>query len=233
MIPSLCGRPRAPLPLLAGMTLALFASAGAQAAILTGYTSRAQFTAASGVLNTENFNGNSVGAKVGTTDFGAFTLADNRSPGTPNDALFRQAANKFQGSTYVGGPMYDNSNLKWYSSFSFDFDTPITEFGGEWISGNIGRIFLTIDGQQITSPSLSSTNGYFYGIKSDTPFSRVEIRVGSSYLEFDNVTYSAGATGAVPEPASWAMMIIGFGATGAALRRRRLTVRLGRAISVN
>jgi hypothetical protein len=30
--------------------------------------------------------------------------------------------------------------------------------------------------------------------------------------------------GAVPEPATWAMMIIGFGAVGAAMRRRRLTV---------
>lgn len=29
-------------------------------------------------------------------------------------------------------------------------------------------------------------------------------------------------TGAVPEPASWAMMIVGFGAIGGALRRRRL-----------
>jgi hypothetical protein len=29
------------------------------------------------------------------------------------------------------------------------------------------------------------------------------------------------ATTAVPEPASWAMLIIGFGLTGAAARRRR------------
>jgi len=34
----------------------------------------------------------------------------------------------------------------------------------------------------------------------------------------------APATGAVPEPATWAMMILGFGATGAALRRRRLAL---------
>lgn len=31
----------------------------------------------------------------------------------------------------------------------------------------------------------------------------------------------AGETGAVPEPASWAMLIAGFGLTGAMLRRRR------------
>lgn len=31
----------------------------------------------------------------------------------------------------------------------------------------------------------------------------------------------SGVTGAVPEPATWAMMILGFGVVGAALRRRR------------
>ena len=39
---------------------------------------------------------------------------------------------------------------------------------------------------------------------------------------FDNITLGAAAPGgAVPEPATWAMMLAGFGLTGAALRRRR------------
>jgi len=38
----------------------------------------------------------------------------------------------------------------------------------------------------------------------------------------DNVGLSV--TGGVPEPASWALMILGFGATGAALRRRRMAL---------
>ncbi len=40
---------------------------------------------------------------------------------------------------------------------------------------------------------------------------------GSEYLAFDNVVYNAGG---VPEPATWAMMIAGFGLAGAAMRRR-------------
>ena len=36
------------------------------------------------------------------------------------------------------------------------------------------------------------------------------------------VDLSGASGGGVPEPASWALMILGFGATGAALRRRRL-----------
>lgn len=38
-------------------------------------------------------------------------------------------------------------------------------------------------------------------------------------LSYDNFTYTIDA--AVPEPATWAMMILGFGFVGAALRRQR------------
>ena len=34
------------------------------------------------------------------------------------------------------------------------------------------------------------------------------------------------APSAVPEPASWAMMLLGFGAIGYSMRRRRISVRL-------
>jgi hypothetical protein len=40
-------------------------------------------------------------------------------------------------------------------------------------------------------------------------------------LEFDNFTVGANA---VPEPGTWLMMILGFGAVGAALRRRALAL---------
>ena len=40
-------------------------------------------------------------------------------------------------------------------------------------------------------------------------------------LDNFSVTLRNGATGAVPEPATWAMMLVGFGAVGGALRSRR------------
>ena len=42
----------------------------------------------------------------------------------------------------------------------------------------------------------------------------------SGWGQADNITL-APVAGAVPEPATWAMMILGFGAAGATLRRRR------------
>jgi hypothetical protein len=37
-------------------------------------------------------------------------------------------------------------------------------------------------------------------------------------------SFTVGDTGAVPEPASWAMLIAGFGLTGAVMRRRRVAI---------
>jgi hypothetical protein len=44
---------------------------------------------------------------------------------------------------------------------------------------------------------------------------------GSGSQELDNITVNGG----VPEPASWAMMLGGFGLVGGAMRRRRTAVR--------
>lgn len=49
-----------------------------------------------------------------------------------------------------------------------------------------------------------------------------EVRVTgySGYYAMDDVTYRPGVGGAVPEPATWALMIVGFGMAGMGLRRR-------------
>ena len=51
-----------------------------------------------------------------------------------------------------------------------------------------------------------------------------------AYLTYGNqgialVNFSIAQTNAVPEPATWAMMLIGFGAIGASLRRRKAALR--------
>ncbi len=44
---------------------------------------------------------------------------------------------------------------------------------------------------------------------------------------YGTFSLDGAVSGAVPEPASWAMMLIGFGAVGAAVRRRKVAVRFG------
>lgn len=61
----------------------------------------------------------------------------------------------------------------------------------------------------------------FFNFDSTTAFDRIDItQNGGGGFELDNVTIGNSA-GAVPEPASWALMIIGFGVTGALLRSSR------------
>jgi hypothetical protein len=44
-------------------------------------------------------------------------------------------------------------------------------------------------------------------------------RGAQDWVFVDNVSTNVG--GAIPEPSTWALMILGFGAAGAGLRRRR------------
>lgn len=68
--------------------------------------------------------------------------------------------------------------------------------------------------------TFTGTNGTAYnGIR----FSN--LGSGNQSFEFDNVSFTAS----VPEPATWAMMIIGFGLIGAAMRRRHRGGRLATA----
>ena len=47
-----------------------------------------------------------------------------------------------------------------------------------------------------------------------------------SALLVSGLTGTANATAAVPEPATWAMMTLGFGAMGFAMRRKKVSTRI-------
>jgi hypothetical protein len=64
----------------------------------------------------------------------------------------------------------------------------------------------------------ATTNGRFYFLATGGD-SIKSIRFESTQNSFEVDNFSVGA--AVPEPATWAMMITGFGLAGAAIRRRR------------
>lgn len=64
----------------------------------------------------------------------------------------------------------------------------------------------------------------WYKFDFTTPVSSLEI-LGSNPGGFSGaVLYSTGTPGAVPEPATWAMLITGFGLAGVAMRRRKVRV---------
>jgi PEP-CTERM motif len=84
------------------------------------------------------------------------------------------------------------------------------------ILGFINPVFATYDPSTEIGPITVSNVGF------QSPFLTT---TGSLTWQggFSNVTFTAaavGTPGAVPEPASWALMIAGFGIAGAALRRK-------------
>lgn len=62
----------------------------------------------------------------------------------------------------------------------------------------------------------------FQGVSNDVAFDRVVFTVNKTdngFFAMNDFTFDAAP--GVPEPASWAMMLVGFGSIGAVLRRRR------------
>ena len=75
------------------------------------------------------------------------------------------------------------------------------------------------------SNNASSFCSFISNISSATPTSNFMIQVASdNSISFAN-TVSIQNAAPVPEPAVWAMMLVGFGMVGAALRRRKAVVR--------
>lgn len=79
---------------------------------------------------------------------------------------------------------------------------------------------------QLTSAGVSGLSAMTSGLVTLTSSQAFNgIKIGSSAgvnFEFDNVGFSTTAQSAVPEAGTWAMMILGFGAIGYALRSRKV-----------
>jgi hypothetical protein len=95
------------------------------------------------------------------------------------------------------------------TALSFDFSA----FGAlVFYDGNSYLCFLgTGQGTCVSEP----TPSIGFGVFSTGPVSAYDPRSGVQVI---------ATAGAVPEPASWAMLIAGFGLTGAAMRRRKVAV---------
>ena len=112
------------------------------------------------------------------------------------------------------------SNL--LTTFSFYLGSPdtynsVTFYGlngyQQTLSGSgILGMAVNADGDQ----SIGRRVSYDFGVQQ---VNRIEFASSGNSFEFDRLAGSIQAN--VPEPATWAMMILGFGAIGAVIRRRR------------
>jgi hypothetical protein len=120
------------------------------------------------------------------------------------------------------------------SSFHVGQEDPIT---GNWndVEGNVeekaGRsLGCVVANDDPSSPIVNSdlvTPVTYHAQPSDIAFCALSLDVGDwGILSIQTIDVSARESAAVPEPASWTVMIAGLGAVGAALRCRRSRARL-------
>lgn len=114
----------------------------------------------------------------------------------------------------------------------FTFAEPIFGFGGDIRASGFGELDITltfVDGtyKVLDAYNISPTKG-FLGFSSDIGIESIDIRsstAGAVQYYLEDLSFGT-ATAAVPEPAQWAMLIVGFGMIGSAMRRRKQQVHL-------
>lgn len=189
----------------------LVASTPALAA--TTYASKIDFLAAVTGVTANNLDSASDGA---TFDFGAFTGEAVGDPMDPAKFGFGPSSAGAGTSLRINPP----SELA-----SFTFDAPIFAFGIDILGLDMieaGDLIFTINEVDYNLGWMeegSAPEWLFLGLTDSAGFNKITISsTAMGGVELDNVLYVSGG---VPEPSTWAMMLMGFGALGAAVRRRR------------
>ena len=109
-------------------------------------------------------------------------------------------------------------SLNGLTNFSFYMGSADTYNRVRFIGTNYDE---TLDGGAFTGGYVGQSWNWGRRINFDfggATVNQVILSSSGNSFELDNL---AGSIGAVPEPATWAMMIMGFGAVGAMIRRRR------------
>lgn len=214
--------------LLVTFALVLSGTGAAQAAE-TFYTTRAAFNAATTGQTVDTF-----GTAAGSSYVGP-TYVRSGYQITANDAwLFNNNATYDSQGWYNWG----SGNVltaKQNSGITITFNAPVTAFGidlgtvfqnypaAPTFAYSVGVATPSSELNIVTGPTQNLT---FFGFTSTSAFSSITFYGGANnFTILDNVTLAtANATAAVPEPATWLTMILGFGLIGAGLRSRRTTV---------
>jgi hypothetical protein len=152
---------------------------------------------------------------------------------TNNWSFIDQVSNTVVKGTLSG--LSGGNNISTSSLFATVTQAPSTGFGVFNLKG-VGE--YSASNGIVTYASFylydAGNNYLVFGTNPDTSTINPQLRnisTGSNAYNFDVGTSFSAATAAVPEPAAWAMMILGMGAVGFAMRRRsKVTTRVSYAV---
>lgn len=218
------------------MNLRTFATAGLCAVAIAApafaatstYTDRATFNANATISSTATFDGAVLPGFDGVY-FGD-TGGSNGVIFAGTDAEITIVRGGASG-LHLAGNAYGSDYLRWESAFlTVSFPDPVIAVGFDFMDLTGRPTTFTFDIGGVSSSFVSGATSKFFGLTTDTPFSSFTIKALLNnrdepfglYPTLDTLAYGyAPRGGAVPEPATWAMMLLGFGGMGAMLRRRR------------
>lgn len=174
-----------------------------------------------GVPNTMTYGQVFTAPTTGTLT--SFTLNLNGGVG----ALFGGVGTWNGGSSYAlgfGSPtnLYQSANVSSSGAQAYTFSPNVAVVAGQQYVAYISTFGVAGAAGTTTMPYGTAASGidYFVWNNSSDP------RGNTSWNYFNNLgnaQFSATFGGGVPEPATWALMILGFGAIGGALRRKRVS----------
>ena len=130
-------------------------------------------------------------------------------------------------SNYKSTGSYFDNNAGGFNVIDFSFSGPTSAFAFNWgAADEIWTMEVFSGASTLASYAINPTFGsnakeYFGFSGANITSVRLTAAATGDWVFIDNMT-SAGGT--VPEPASWAMLIAGFGIVGASMRRRRAHV---------
>jgi len=192
------------------------------------------YTASGTTPNGIVFNFDTTGTLSGTAN--GFTFSNNNAFLSTKVSQIYGPTN-VQGLTNAATPVGDTSNFlaiyaggvetiqnaaNAYNTLSLYWGTP-DSFNAIDLLDAAGNSIYSITGADVAG--LSGMTSGLVSLTSSQSFYGAKFSSSSSAFELDNIGFSNTSASAVPEPASWAMMMIGFGAMGYAMRRR--SVRFG------
>jgi hypothetical protein len=203
--------------LLASVAIALLAT-GAQA---TTYSTKASYTAANVSTNDVTFGG--------IASPGNYTPVAN--PFVIGNLSITSDANSVSSSSFFFNTPVDSFFVNKYNSpATFTFTNPVSAvgfalangFSGGTITASIFNGVTLLDTETFGVADQNAFTGFF-GVNGLGTITSVQLFPnGGGFLLVDEVM--SGSAGGVPEPATWALMLGGFGLAGVALRRRSVAL---------